>query len=189
MAARLLHRKIMPYSWLQRLPKSGDSSTTGFTILSSSEQCFLVTSSSWATNPAGCPTIANNYLRWNRRSDALWWSAISTIKLSPKRVIRSWAARRLRVAFVKSLNKYGYGSDGFSIDGKRAELPSLNGTVQFFANHPSIIQLKDTDLMKHMDYSVQLLIKKQMGSTKKPGRLDSEKLQSRNRYNNIRKRS
>lgn len=157
-------RRIMPYSFLQRLPKSGDATTTGFTLLFSPELCFLVTSSAWAINPGICPTVSNNFQRWNQRPDALWWSAIGTIKLAPKRVLRSWAARRLRVAFVESLRKCGYSENGvFLSESKKNGVyhqPSLKGTVQLFANNPSLLKMRNHDLMKHMDQTVHLLIEK-----------------------------
>lgn len=164
MALQCKGRRIMPYSLLQRLPKSGDASTTGFTIFYSNQPCFLVTSSAWAINPGICPTISNNLQRWNQRPEGLWWSAIGTSKLAPKRVLRSWAARRLRVAFVESLRKCGYSENGgyISVNKKMQECHqlSLKGTVQIFANNPSLIKMKDQDLMKQMDHHVQLLVKK-----------------------------
>ncbi|RKF64382.1 hypothetical protein OnM2_019081 [Erysiphe neolycopersici] len=178
MALQNNSRRIMPYSFLQRLPKSGDATTTGFTLLFSPEPCFLVTSSAWAINPGICPTVSNNFQRWNQRPQALWWSAIGTLKLAPKRVLRSWAARRLRVAFVESLRKCGYSQDGvrISVNKKNGVFhqPSLKGTVQIFANNPSLIKMRNHDLMKQMDFTVQLLIKKltETGSKNSRNRFD-----------------
>lgn len=152
-------RRILPYANLRKLPKSKESAVTGFSALYSVEQCFLVTSSSWAINPGNCPTISHNLHRWNQRTDTLWWSAIATTKLAPKRVVRSWAARRLRVAFVESLKKYGYFSDGSQRNRKNGS--ALKGTLQLFANHPILISILSRDLTMHMDHTVQLIINQQ----------------------------
>ena len=66
-------------------------------------------------------------LRRSKTADrsGLWWTAAGTFAVGKKRVVRSWAARRLRNAFVEALANRGFDRDGKWIvesakeDGKR----------------------------------------------------------------------
>jgi hypothetical protein len=80
-----------------------------------------------------------------------------------KRVVRSWAARRVRQAFVESLRKEGYAQDGSRIEGRG--LP-LVGTVQFFPES-TITKTKFKALVPQMDLVVREIIKRQSNQNRR----------------------
>ena len=98
--------------------------------------------------------------KWQERTDPLWWSVIARWNLETnKRVVKSWACRRLRIAFVESLKKRGYASDGSRIDGTGRE-PPLIGTAQL-TPELCILKTKHEDLVQQTDEAVKVIIKRQ----------------------------
>jgi hypothetical protein len=108
--------------------------------------------------------LHNLYTRkWQERTDPLWWSVIAKWNLETnKRVIRSWACRKLRIAFVESLKKRGFASDGSRIDGTGEE-PSLIGTAQL-TPELCILKTKHEYLVQQTDEAVKLIIERQNGN-------------------------
>ena len=98
--------------------------------------------------------------RWKARTDSFWWSAIARRELDlTKRVVRSWAVRRLRIAFVESLKKAGYHKDGNPIDGSGKTAP-LCGTAQLSPTQP-ILKIKLEALIKQTDLAVEVILRYQ----------------------------
>lgn len=85
-----------------------------FTVQYSSRHFLWYGTANILSDPAHPLYIAT--LRRSKTADrsGLWWTAAGTFALGKKRVVRSWAARRLRNAFVEAL-----ASRGFDRDGKR----------------------------------------------------------------------
>jgi hypothetical protein len=94
--------------------------------------------------------------RWAERQDPLWWSCIAFIKgFDSKRTRRSWAARRLRTAFVESLKKQGYAANGTRLDGSGRK--PLFGTAQLSPHEP-MFKTKIEDLVKQTDIAVAAML-------------------------------
>jgi len=104
--------------------------------------------------------------RWQSRQDTFWWCAIARKEFESKRVVRSWVTRRLRQAFVESLRKKGYASDGSRIEAA-GNKPALFGTAQLFPERP-ILKMRFMDLVEQTDLVVQQIIRRQ-GRTEKQG--------------------
>ncbi|KAJ5887477.1 hypothetical protein N7495_007518 [Penicillium taxi] len=99
-------------------------------------------------HPIG-PKIA--YMYANRDRKTLWWR----VSVSPlhqfKRVVRSWCARRVRIAFESALNKRGIDKLGHPLpsDAPRRK-QSLIGSLEVIAR-PPCVQQSFTDLQKDAD--------------------------------------
>lgn len=76
-----------------------------------------------------------------------------------KRTVRSWVGRRLRVAFIESLRKKGYASDGSSLPGTADKAPII-GTAMLGAV-PAILKIKNDSLIEQTDSAVQMMIRQQ----------------------------
>ena len=97
--------------------------------------------------------------RWDARSEPLWWSCVARKDMAQKRVVRSWASRRLRQAFTASLEKKGYAKDGTRIKGTDNE-SALYGTAQLT---PELSSIKTSyeELVKQTDIAVLEMIRRQ----------------------------
>ncbi|CAD6502746.1 BgTH12-05336 [Blumeria graminis f. sp. triticale] len=166
MALRATARTVLPFNRMEKLSSTQDNITAGFTIFYSRHSCYLMTSSSWAVNVGSCAVAGYLLGRLSRRTEPLWWSAIATLPVSGKRVVRSWIARRIRIAFIESLNNRGYSADGSRI--KADNEPPLIGTVQIFAYQPALITMKTPELKEKVDRSVQLFIEKVNTQSRRP---------------------
>ncbi|OCK88374.1 uncharacterized protein K441DRAFT_485391, partial [Cenococcum geophilum 1.58] len=112
-------------------------------------------------------------LRRSKTADrsGLWWTAAGTFAVGKKRVVRSWAARRLRNAFVEALASRGFDRDGKRIvesakeDGKPMqaikrvdERRNLTGTLRIQAN-PVILTVKFDAVKQEAGRLVDELVK------------------------------
>jgi len=79
--------------------------------------------------------------------------------MAQKRVVRSWASRRLRHAFTTSLEKKGYARDGTRINGTENE-SALFGTAQLTPEMSSI-KMSYEELVKQTDVAVLEMIRRQ----------------------------
>jgi hypothetical protein len=97
--------------------------------------------------------------RWNTRTDSLWWSAIAYKAFASKRTVRSYATRKLRVAFVESLKKKGFAPDGARLPSAIARFGTapLFGTAQLTPDLP-ILETKMKDLVLETDKAVQRIL-------------------------------
>ncbi|KAL5317348.1 hypothetical protein ACEPPN_014443 [Leptodophora sp. 'Broadleaf-Isolate-01'] len=94
--------------------------------------------------------------RWEDRKDPFWWSAIAHKFLESKRVVRSHAARKLRLAFTESLRKKGFAPDGNVLDGKGVK--PLTGTAQLTPLE-AILKTRQSDLVLQTDVAVEHILK------------------------------
>lgn len=97
--------------------------------------------------------------RWETRTDPLWWSAIAHKNIENHKTVRSWAARRLRIAFVESLKKRGWAADGTPMNTFRQQ-KSLYGTLQMSPEDGSI-KVGFEQILKETDFIVAEIIRKQ----------------------------
>jgi hypothetical protein len=154
---------------------------------------FTVQYSSWHFLWYGTANILSDpahplYIATLRRSktadrSGLWWTAAGTFAIGKKRVVRSWAARRLRNAFVEALASRGFDRDGKRVvesakeDGKRDgkenrgtqgsvmqaikrvdERRNLTGTLRIQAN-PVILTVKFDAVKQEAGLLVDELVK------------------------------
>jgi len=108
--------------------------------------------------------------RWETRTESLWWSAIAHKTLENKRVVRSWAARRLRLAFVGALKKNGFDVTGRPIESSKTNIPSLFGTLQLTPN-AGIMKASREQLEGEAHILIQYIIKQQRNGGSEGGQL------------------
>lgn len=105
--------------------------------------------------------------RWESRKEPLWTSFVSNKDVSNKKVVKTVFEKKLRGAFLKSMEKYGYAKDGTKLRGEVSTINKNNGdlvgTVQFMA-HSQALTTKSEDLQKQMDAAVQQMIDRQTSS-------------------------
>jgi hypothetical protein len=96
--------------------------------------------------------------RWRTRQEPLWVSIIAKKHSGPQngRCVRSWLARRLRIAFFGSMKKYGYAPDGTRLKGTEAGR-DLFGTAQLLAEQP-MVGISQDKVQEQTDRVVQELI-------------------------------
>jgi hypothetical protein len=80
----------------------------------------------------------------HRDPNTLWWR-ISTSKIATtKRVVRSWCARRVRLAFEQALKQHGLDKLGKPLVSEFSESPSqkktLKGTLEIYIHHPCVTE-------------------------------------------------
>ncbi|OQE17889.1 hypothetical protein PENSTE_c019G01816 [Penicillium steckii] len=119
------------------------------------------------------PTIASRYLTapghplrpkishmWDIRSkDELWWRVNIDLQLSRyKRVIRSWAARRARLAFTQALAHHGLDTTGHPLPSASNTPPDpLLGSMEIFVLPPSLTHKVDV-LQEDANYLLQVIL-------------------------------
>jgi len=97
--------------------------------------------------------------RWATRTDTFWWSSVANKITENKRVVRSWAARRMKIAFIEALTKEGFSADGSPIKGSGQQSP-LYGTMQLIAS-TSILKANHEQLRTEADMILQHIIGEQ----------------------------
>lgn len=112
------------------------------------------------------PKIAHMYA--HREENNLWWT-VSVQPLMPyRRVVRSWCARRTRVAFKQALKERGFNREGrMSLDKtattaatpSETEIPGdgLTGTVELIV-YPPCVKEKFPVIQKEMSSMVDTLL-------------------------------
>jgi hypothetical protein len=100
---------------------------------------------------------------YQTRTDTLWWSAVARKNVLNKRVLRSWASRKVRIAFVESLRKKGYASDGSPITGSKNQSP-LAGCA-YFDPTEAILKTTVEELAKQTDIAVDKIIEAQSANS------------------------
>jgi len=102
--------------------------------------------------------------RWETRTDPLWYSFLCLKDAGEKKVVKVHLQRRVKAAFLKSLDKYGFARDGTWM--KRPDnTPSVNpypgkdlyGTAQFLIN-AKCLKTKFVDLQAQMDKSIEHML-------------------------------
>lgn len=112
------------------------------------------------------PKIAHMYA--HREENNLWWTVSVQPLMSYRRVVRSWCARRTRVAFKQALRERGFNWEGRRLLGKMATptmTPSelgipgddLTGTVELIV-HPPCVKEKFPVIQKEMSFIVDALL-------------------------------
>ncbi len=133
----------------------GLSDLNAFAVKYSKEYCYVA-----PVHPAvEYPTHALHSMyvkRWEARTEPFWWNVIARKDINNHRTVRTWAARRLRHAFMESLRKKGYAPDGNRIDGRGQP---LIGTAQLLP-HQTIMRRKFVDLVWQTDLAVEAIIKR-----------------------------
>ena len=99
--------------------------------------------------------------RYNERPrDTLWWN-ISCNQLKYKAVVRSWATRRIKKAFIEALYDMGLNEDGqVRMDGAQKVSkgsPGLTGTLQM-KGHDGAITTTTEDVRQQMRLLVHALV-------------------------------
>jgi hypothetical protein len=96
---------------------------------------------------------------WAARTDPLWicfncanFSTTAGIKIG--RTVKSWLARRLRIAYAASMAKNGYETDGRTLDGTKKD---ISGTVMFMGMGP-MVSMKQDEVQTQMDKAVHQVI-------------------------------
>ncbi|CAG8018735.1 unnamed protein product [Penicillium salamii] len=75
----------------------------------------------------------------HRDKNTLWWR-VSVNKLLPyKRVVRSWCARRVRIAFEEALRQQGLDRLGKRIPESSAQ-KNLTGSMEIYIQVPCVVQ-------------------------------------------------
>ncbi len=125
--------------------------------------CFTISAVSFADNAFMPYRESRVRMTWMQRKDSLWWSCICLKQQElGKRVVRSHAARKVRIAFVESLRKIGYASDGSRLPGPAAEeKPELFGTAQLSPNRV-VLNMKPAELVQQSDLLVQAILARQL---------------------------
>lgn len=95
--------------------------------------------------------------RWNERTDSLWWTVTSYKSFADKRVVRTYASRKLRLAFIESLRKKGIAPDGSRLPECDQKLAPVFGTASL---HPKIdiLTTRMTDLVRDTDNVVRQIL-------------------------------
>lgn len=89
------------------------------------------------------PKIA--YLYEHRDRDTLWWRVSVSQLTHLKRVVRSWCARRARIAFEQALKQQGFDRLGIPIAGHEcAQKERLTGTLDIMIRPPCIKESFET---------------------------------------------
>jgi hypothetical protein len=156
-ASRAVHNRVLSYTRLKPVNLQG---VKAFKLRFNKDYTYTI-SAARALEYDDTPLHTMFDRRWKERKDSLWWSVIARWNFEKKRVVRSWACRRLRVAFVESLRKRGYASDGSRIDEAGRELP-LVGTAQL-SPELSILKIKLEALVQQTDQAVKFIIDRQNG--------------------------
>lgn len=125
-----------------------------------------------------CHVAQNNPIRpkiahlWDTRDkNTLWWYASVKPLLQYKRVVRSWSARRVRIAFVQALKARGFDREGRAMDRldeaadehALIQPASLTGTAEI-AILPSSIKADSATLQRDVDIMLDYILEKQRKS-------------------------
>ncbi|KAL2069148.1 hypothetical protein VTL71DRAFT_15486 [Oculimacula yallundae] len=140
-----------------------------FSIKYRDDRVYNICATRWIeTTDTNYPLKAYFAQRWENRKEPFWWSAIAFKTLESKRVVRSYVARKLRIAFTESLKKKGYKPDGTTLDGQGG-MP-LTGTAQLTPLE-AILKTKQGDLVLQTDAALQTLLAfRDRGPPQKKGR-------------------
>lgn len=81
------------------------------------------------------------HLCGHRDKDTLWWRVSVTQLQQSKRVVRSWAARRVRIAFEQALRQQGLDKLGKSLNSDSSlQKNNLKGTMEVYIQKECIAQ-------------------------------------------------
>lgn len=146
--------KILSASVLQYRPTNGKPAA--FTWRYSDVHAYTYTASAYLDKP-NHPLYDFVKRRWGARQEPFWLSVITKKHGHRSRCVRSWLARRLRLAVIASLEKNGYSKDGVLLDGieKKKE---LFGTAQFVAESP-MIKMSQERVQAQTDQAVEQMLR------------------------------
>ncbi|KAF7717898.1 Uncharacterized protein PECH_002702 [Penicillium ucsense] len=103
------------------------------------------------------PKIA--YIYANRDPTTLWWRVSVSHLNQFKRTVRSWCARRARMAFQESLKRQGFDHSGRSLSvGAWNEKPPLLGSLEITLR-PACLHQSFEALQKDTDYLLKGILK------------------------------
>ncbi|KAJ5263268.1 hypothetical protein N7478_010873 [Penicillium angulare] len=104
------------------------------------------------------PKIA--YMYENRERNTLWWR-VSTSKIGDfKRVVRSWCARRARIAFREALKNQGYDELGIPLpDSPKAQTRRLTGSLEILF-HPKCVNQSSETLQRDTDRCLEEILQR-----------------------------
>ncbi|KAH7418011.1 hypothetical protein BKA64DRAFT_653336 [Cadophora sp. MPI-SDFR-AT-0126] len=160
--------RILDYNWLTPLSPAGRNTWSAFSIRYRDARVYSISAMRWLeTLPSNFPLRKVFEQRWEERTDPFWWSAIAYKHLESKRVVRSYAARKLRMAFTESLKRKGFAPDGNTLAG--GEAGPLTGTAQLTPNE-HILKTELSDLIAQTDAALEAVLKiRDKGLRKKAG--------------------
>jgi len=152
--------KILEYHALQNFTPRWRKGEIALSFKYRNVHCYTLNAIQWtqtSNNHTGV-LAARHLQRWAERTDYLWWSALAHTNVG-KRTVRSHATRRLRLAFVESLRKAGYASDGSPLPDEENRAP-LVGTAMLGAT-AAMLKTKNDALLEQTDLLVEHMIKQQ----------------------------
>jgi hypothetical protein len=151
--ANLNPPKIYSSSTLAPVNRSGVSHLL---VKYSPNRTYAFSSDRFASdNPITSYHIWADRSKWYKRTDSFWWSVLcKKDSTAPKRVLRSYVARKVRNAIVDSLKKKGYKADGSRLVDD--EVPPLSGTMQITPVN-TVLTMKYADVVKETDVVIKTL--------------------------------
>ncbi|KAJ5787805.1 hypothetical protein N7457_002795 [Penicillium paradoxum] len=98
------------------------------------------------------------HLCGHRDKETLWWRVSVTQLQQSKRVIRSWAARRVRIAFEQALKQQGLDKLGKAlVSDPPLQQNDLKGTMEVYIQKPCIAQDFEA-IQKDASHSISSLL-------------------------------
>lgn len=151
----IINPRILPFTQLNQLPLKN-----AVGIEAKYRNAKVYPAATFGLLTPNNPLWPRHNRRWQTRTDPLWWSALARKDFEGHRVVRSWAARRIRASFTESLRKKGYATNGMPLPGSQQEIP-LYGSLQLFTLKGSTPQVTIEQLAQETDKVVEEIIKRQ----------------------------
>ncbi|KAH7336113.1 hypothetical protein BKA65DRAFT_28046 [Rhexocercosporidium sp. MPI-PUGE-AT-0058] len=157
--------RILDYYHLKYLKLPGRIPCDAFVVKYKDARVYNISANRWTEASPNSFALRDHFSRrWEERKDPFWWSAIAHKFLESKRVVRSYATRKLRQAFTESLRKKGFAPDGNVLDGRGGK--PLTGSAQLTPLEP-ILKTRQSDLVLQTDVAVEHLLKVRDGGLNK----------------------
>lgn len=117
----------------------------------------------------------------HRDKETLWWRVSVSQLQQSKRVVRSWAARRVRIAFEQALKQQGLDKLGKPIvSDSPLQAKHLKGTMEIYIQAPCITQDFES-IQKDANHLISSLLTHESTSTEPPVNKSSPKTKLRKR--------
>lgn len=93
----------------------------------------------------------------HRSKDILWWRVSLSQLNASKRVVRSWCARRVRVAFEEALRQQGLDKLGRPLSDSCSRKSNLTGSMEIYIQPPCVSQSFE-DIQKGANHIISELM-------------------------------
>ncbi|KAJ5241933.1 uncharacterized protein N7469_000260 [Penicillium citrinum] len=146
------------------------ASSVNFIVRYNPRHTIPVVASRYLTSP-GHPLRPKISHMWDNRSkDELWWRVNINLQLSQyKRVVRSWAARRARLAFRQALAHHGLDITGHPLPSNSHTPPDpLLGSMEVFVQSASLTHKFDV-IQEDANYLLQVILNRKKLREQKAG--------------------